>query len=269
MKSSKRFLGIYLALFHTFISLAQSPVHAPNAGLPNLVHEEAAARDLRSALNYLTSGNIPKDANLFGTVKISGPQEAGSHRIVITCKGSRKMKVQMDLPAGKSTYVLSAGRAIMRGPTGDNFRLHAINTASETVEYLPFAILEETDDPNMGIKAVGAGVVASTPVQVYKLSSAPATGFEHFRSDGRLDPVLVSIDPATNRILKLEKAQYSENGKFRHKVEILFSDYRVVGGVSIPFTQQRFSDGRLRSTLQLESVNFNTGHADSEFELAQ
>lgn len=46
-----------------------------------------------------------------------------------------------------------------------------------------------------------------------------------------------------------------------------FSDYRVVGGLAVPFRQQDSDGGQLLYTLQLTQVQFNVGLSDSEFTL--
>lgn len=236
---------------------------------PQPVRDESAINDLKHALTVLTNGTLPLDADMFGSMSISGPDAQKTYQVEIRCKGSRKIKTFVQKTSGTSIFVLRDGDAHMKGQDGTTLAFQPLNTATQTPEYLPFLLLSELNDVNMAVTTRENDTVAGTMTRIYELHPVPPPKHKHFADENRLKPVYVSIDPATSHILRMEQTRYSENGKFQHKVETIFSDYRVIDGISVPLMQQTFVDGRLRSTLRLNNVKFNTGYADSDFDLAQ
>jgi hypothetical protein len=78
------------------------------------------------------------------------------------------------------------------------------------------------------------------------------------------------VDPQTGLVSKLRFTSYSEDDDVtRTEVEIVYSDYRRVNGIAVPFHQQTYLDGRLRTELQLSDVQFNVAIPDSEFLLPE
>lgn len=48
-------------------------------------------------------------------------------------------------------------------------------------------------------------------------------------------------------------------------VQQVFSDYRRVGSIAVPFHQTTLLDGRIESDLQLSAIQFNVGVPESDF----
>ena len=77
------------------------------------------------------------------------------------------------------------------------------------------------------------------------------------------------VDPSTGAVTKLSFLSYSEDGVTKIQTTIVYSDYRIVSGVAVPFKQQTYVDGVLRTELQIQDVQFNTAIPATDFDLAE
>ncbi len=76
------------------------------------------------------------------------------------------------------------------------------------------------------------------------------------------------VDQATGLVDKIQYTNFSENDTTStQSIEIYFSNYQVISGISAPFTQTVYIGGSLDSTVVLTSISFNVGLPDSDFTL--
>ena len=78
------------------------------------------------------------------------------------------------------------------------------------------------------------------------------------------------IDPDSSMVSSMKYPNAAENDPgFIQQMEVLYSDYRNVNGVAVPFKQVTNADGALQSEITIESVSFGVGLLDSEFEFVK
>jgi hypothetical protein len=78
------------------------------------------------------------------------------------------------------------------------------------------------------------------------------------------------IDPTSGYVTKLSYTAFGDDDSAtRSRTEIVYSDYRIIQGIAVPFRQQRFVEGVLRGEIELESIQFNAAIPDAEFALPE
>ncbi len=79
-----------------------------------------------------------------------------------------------------------------------------------------------------------------------------------------------AVDQGSGLVTRVKYPVFLENSpRDQREVQILYSDYRAVQGIMVPFHQTRYVDGKIREELQLQSIEFNVGLQDSEFALPE
>ncbi len=131
-----------------------------------------------------------------------------------------------------------------------------------------FSDLVAAADTNVSVRYLGTETVAGQAAYRVEVSREPAPddpAGELRRQAGR---VTVWVSGATYLPILIEYTRVATDNPtaLRTRVRAL-SDYRVVGGLVVPFRQEDSANGQLLYTLQLTQVQFNVGLADSEFAL--
>lgn len=187
--------------------------------------------------------------------------------IVKKTKGTKMVRTEVQRPEGTRLRIVNSGIGALQFPNGTIRRLFPNNTVAERIEHIPaLSILSEWQSSNIEARYIGADTVNSSPVQVVAISFIPTSDPQWIGFYRSTTQTLFFIDQTTNLVSKIQYQNFAENdSNVSEKVEVFFSDYRLVSGVLVPFTQSSYADGRLRSTLTLTSFAFNTGLSDSEF----
>jgi hypothetical protein len=81
-----------------------------------------------------------------------------------------------------------------------------------------------------------------------------------------LSVVLYDIDPSTKLPTGLHFYTHPDDNMLANiPVDLLFSDYRNVSGVEVPFRIQRYLNGTLQLDITISSVTINPGLTDADF----
>ncbi len=164
--------------------------------------------------------------------------------------------------------ILNNGRGAIIRPDGSVKWLKIYNTAAFRVEFIPsFSLLAENSDPQISIRKLDDAVIQGQAVDVVELN------FESY--SGQLQEAIRAatrqryfISKATGLVLALEYDNLGEDGSTaRVRTQVLYSDYRSMNGLWVPFHQETYSDGNLESMLLLNSVSFGSGVSLTDFTL--
>jgi hypothetical protein len=203
-----------------------------------------------------------------GTLTLAGPSPKAMP-IVLKTQGTRKVRSELQTPEGTRVRILNDGRAAALRPDGSVKWLSVENTLAERVSHIPaLSLLAENADANVGVEYMGPGVVNGQPAEVVGLSFTPSSDVKQAAEFLELTRCLFFVDPGSGTIAKIEYTHYAEGHRSTNwKEEVFLSDYRSVEGVLVPFKQITLRNGELESALELSSIQFNVGLADSEFAL--
>jgi len=206
--------------------------------------------------------NSVADANVTGNLLFYSPR-GNPNPVPITIKirpnGSERAEVKF--PSATNLFISDGKNSRMF--IGEHQHVLApVTVAAHEISVLPqWSIVRHSPDESFGLKSFGQHDGLWT-VEVFPPERANA---QEELLMPRL-PTCVAIDESTNQIVRIEKLVRSETHLTRaHRETYLYSDYRVMNNVWVPYTQTRYIDGELYVTLKIDSVSFNNHFADGEF----
>ena len=210
-----------------------------------------------------------QDSQATGTITLARGADTPSYPVNIKCKGTRQTRFELQRSSGTIVRIVSQGRGQIHRPDGSVVNLLPKNTYGERVNHIPLlSLLAEAQNDNVVLQYQGTAVVDGRTTDKLALTLVPDPKHARIASLTATLNKLFFVDQSTGLILKIQFTNYSENypddGVQR---EVLYSDYRPVNGILIPFHQVTYNDGTLESDLVLNSVSFNVGLLDSDFTL--
>lgn len=186
-----------------------------------------------------------------------------SGAITFKTSGTEKVRSEFESPDGTVVRIVNAGSGTIQFPGKPPRRLSPKNTLFGGIRHLPAL----------------SRVLNATAVARSADLKAPLLAEAAFRNPGsaQTDAALIEvtkqrfeIDPTTGYVTKLSYTAFGDDDHMtRSRTEIVYSDYRFVQGVAVPFRQQRYVEGVLREEIALDSVEFNAVIADSDFVLPE
>jgi hypothetical protein len=191
--------------------------------------------------------------------------------VVLKTKGTDRIRIELQMPAGPQIRITNAGQAVIKKPDGNIKRLILNNTISERVRHIPaFSLLAELMSSAVEISGLEYKIVNGQAATVIPLCLPTSSDPNQAKQFCSMTKTKFFVDQETGMVSKMEYTNFTEeDGGSGAKVEIFYSDYRQVSGVAIPFRQDTYINGQLRSLLILDSVTFNSGLADSDFALPE
>lgn len=216
---------------------------------------------VQRALAALGSTQSVSDAICTGTLTLAREQDQ-TLKVTIKSKGTQMTRTESIGPKGTIVRIVNHGKGAIVGPDGSVKKLNLSNTIAERIGHIPaLSVLSEAIGPEVEVES-------QTPVQVndvVALSYTPDPAHSQLSLFLKMTRRLFFVDQATNLVSKIQFTRFSETGHAKQQVERLFRDYRSVGPLLVPFEQLTYVDGKLETTLNLSSVQFNVGLQDTEF----
>ncbi len=188
--------------------------------------------------------------------------------VVLESKGLTESRGEMQQPNGTSVRVLQGGQAAIKNADGSIRRLNQVNTFCEHVGYIPvFSLLAEAPNPTAQVELITSAGTNGSPDDIIAVSLGQSSDPGQVLIQQKLSRRLFYINSASGLVDKIEYTYYSDapNPGIPMSVQEIFSDYRNVAGIAVPFHRTTYLDGRLESDLQLSTVSFNVGIPDSDF----
>jgi len=219
---------------------------------------------VQALLNY-------QDSLASGTLTVYGGSSPLIFPITLKSKGTHETRVELQRPNGVSVRIVNQGQGTIQKPDGTVRTLVVGNLVGERVSHIPLlSLLSEYQNANISLAYQGTVPVNGQSTQLITLSFVPTNDPVQGPFFASLTQTLVYVDTTTNLIDKIQYKNYPENDQSNpHKIEVYFSNYQSVGGISVPFRQTTYDDGTLESDLVLSKADFNVGLLDSEFTLPQ
>lgn len=166
------------------------------------------------------------------------------YKQTLTYEFPGRYRNEYDWGSSTDAMELAGGRATSISSKGEWIREEPVRAAMERELYRnPLAILKARREPGFVALAGGAGRVDETPVELLKVAFRGAT-------------TTLAIDPGSGRILRA--AWRDRKGAYGDLVRT-FSDFREVGGLTVPFKIEESFNGRAvkSPTVRLDSVVIN------------
>lgn len=239
-------------------SSTQAPIRDPHA-------IALASRSLAAMGAPSASPQTNSRATGLLTMQFDTPVTAN---VVFESKGLTESRGEMQQPNGTSIRVLQGGQAAIKNADGSIRRLNQVNTFCEHVGYIPaFSLLAEVPNAAAQVELITSAGTNGSPDDVIAVSLGQSSDPGQVVIQQKLSRRLFYINSASGLVDKIEYTYYSDapNPGIPMSVQEIFSDYRNVAGIAVPFHRTTYLDGRLESDLQLNTVSFNVGIPDSDF----
>ncbi len=264
---SARYASLFVFLFLAVPSWGKQ---APQqAFAPQPIRDPQAVAALQQAVAAMGAA-IPSDSVATGTVTIVAGTETDQGTIRILTRGTNQTleEEEIDTPQAVRTQVFSQGEASETvGTTAAPFPLQRAVTSHCPDFPLPYltAILTNPDEE---LKVIG-------PEQMDGAAALHVEAINTFASNIKLQFLSgftttgIWLDAKTGLPLKISYVRRDTSQSPQIRMEVLFSDYRNIGGVLYPTSIQRFLNGTLWMTVTLQTVNFSTGLIDGDFPVVE
>ena len=213
-------------------------------------------------------GSIPRDAVATGTVtRYRGDvQEALS--VTVKARGARQHRTDLQAPVGQTSTIVNGDSAAAVKPDG-NYFIPTHSAISMQPWCFPFfSDLTAAADPAVSLRYIGTETVAGQLAHRVEIKREPSASDPLRLVRRRAGQLTVWISASTFFPIRIEYVRIANDNPTAARPGIrIFSDYRAVNGLALPFHQEEFAGGQRLYALQLNSVNFNVGLSDADFAL--
>lgn len=275
MPFTRPYVTVVLTLIFSISLFAQQTSTQQTAGAASqpASKDSAALATVQWAIAAMggNTGVTISDSQALGTLTLpssSGPMAIST---VYMTKGTRQIRIELQKPSGTTVRIVNNGDGVILRPDGSVQHLLMNNTLAERVSHIPaLSLLAENAEPVIKIDSLAYSTVAGSATKDVVLSRIPNMASPDASFYEQTTRHVFHIDSQSGLLLKMDYPNCAENDPGAcSKVETLFTDYRNVSGIMVPFHQQTYIDGNLTSDLVLSSVKFNVGLSSSLFTLPQ
>lgn len=224
------------------------------------------------ALLGLTGGTPVYDVVLTGAATRIAGSDHETGTVTFKARSTRDSRVGLNLASGQRVEILSA----LAGPSGGSWSgpngvfqpvaLH--NTFTDAAWFFPpLSSLASASSPDVIVSYVGQETWGGIAVQHLRFS-------RQARTKSQLAATLVhrlylmDFYLASDSLLPLAvrfNTHPDTDASTDIPTEVTFSDYRLVGGVRVPFQIQKFINGGLILDVSISNAAINVGLQDADF----
>jgi hypothetical protein len=226
--------------------------------LTQVLNTAGGASAVRAVQDYTATGDI--------TYYWAGEDVLGS--ATLRGKGVSAFRLDANLPSGTRSWCVLNGEGKLMEADGKITSIPVHNALRLGVLSFPLRrIAALVIDPSISIYDRGSVQMGARQFRQIRFEQPVPSAADPDGSVGRLGTFDVFIDPASNLIVGLHDQTHptrSMNVDIPHA--LYFSDYRAVNGVLMPFLISEWMGGQRIWSVQLASMTFNTGLADSDFQ---
>lgn len=209
-----------------------------------------------------------RDFTATGTITYFWAGEEVSGTVTVRGLGFSLFRLDAQLPSGDRSWFVTDIRGSVKDSDGVIKPIQYSNAVSKGCLTFPFLrIAAALSDPTFGISMAGTTTVnrrAGTVIQVRQ--TFPATD-DPAQDQARLNTKDYVIDSQTFALLETRDTLYSDDGRMLPVThQVLFSNFTPANGVSVPYSIVQKIDGQETWSMQLNSINFNTGLGADTFQ---
>lgn len=255
-------LGLLLA---TTIQAQQSSTPPPATP----VRDAQAAAILGASISAMSvGGSLPSDSTATGAVTETIGSESQEGTIQILTRGTGESLEEISLPDLSQTTIYSYSMAGQTTGSGAQQQLSGqLAMTSQTVLYPLPLLVGAMNNPDVSLEYVGQETINGALTNHIRI-------WNTFASKTYLQPLAsfsirdMWVDASTGLPARISFTQQAAGGRaFKTLVEIDYSNYQQTGGLAYPKTIQKSLNGTLWLTISIQSVAFNTGLQDSQFQI--
>jgi hypothetical protein len=213
-------------------------------------------------------GNLPADSTASGSITMIDGSSDNSGTIDITTRGTDQTSELITVSNGvsKATYSRGSASDTQHLSTKSHFSLELAATTQSAVFVLPLLtnVLSSSDFSVEYIDLEDINGRDSHHIRV-KNTYASQPDLTYLSEFTTRD---IWIDATTYLPIKMSYESRDGGGAApRTSIDVLYSDYKSVNGVLYPFTIEKYRNGTRWTVVSISKVLFNSGLADSSFNL--
>ncbi len=210
-------------------------------------------------------GIVPADSLGTGTVTLVAGSKTETGTIHILTRGVDQSLEEIQTSEGRRATIYSRGMADeFEGTSAKSLQLELVVT-SQSPDF-PLPLLAATlNDPDSAARYVGLESLDGTPTHHVRFWKAFARHpkLQHVAEFSAKD---LWLDAASGLPRKLAYVRRAASGAEPGiPLEVLYSDYRNVGGVLYPYRIEKSLNGTPWATISIANVVFNSGLTDTNF----
>jgi len=187
----------------------------------------------------------------------------------IKSRGLTQFRLDSQVPDGTWSFIVSNGAGVLNLPNGTSSSVPYQGTLNAGSLTMPIILISAAvgdtsvtviDD---GLVPLGSGQARQITVQQNLSTTSDPNGL--LSKTTKRD---YFFDPSSFLLLQVQDTVYPFNDAVNGGVQriIGMSNYQASNGVTVPFSISVSLDGQTLWSIQLTSINFNTGLSDSDFQ---
>jgi len=210
----------------------------------------------------------PFDSTATGSVTITAGSLTTEGTVTILTKGVTETSIQFHMPENPWTVIFANGQANKVEATQTTVYPLELAASSQCL-YFPLPYLYSVlSNPDYSIQYVGQetlGFSTANHILVQNTFNS-ATAYQSLSSFTTAD---IWLDATTALPVKIGMVHRDGGGSApRIPFSVVYSNYQTVSGIRYPFTIQEYVTDTLWATTTVQSVSFNSGLTDSNFQVA-
>lgn len=260
--------AILTSLFMALTCAANGQVNAPTPAAAKDTGAAAALTQLFRVTGWSKQA-APRDALLSGTLTRHFPDGDQAAPFTMKVRGADQYDY---LENGAIRFTANGTAGVVVGADGKAHRMPAQSAMSGRSLILPLSsTLLDWNAADVDVTLVGeSSINGESCIGVQLARKHPDSASDPFAATRRgAAPLTIWI--STVRAIPLRADYYrvaADNHTATFRETALFSDYRNVHGIVVPFRQDISIGGQLTYTFQFSDVQFNRGLTDSDFDVA-
>jgi|SRR5579859_5973933 len=209
-----------------------------------------------------------QDFTATGTITYSWANRPVSGSVNIYSKGLTEFRMESSVPAGTQELVVSGQEATLTPAYSTKAESPIFGMVTAGSLTFPAARISQILS-NASISVVFLGPVEWNGSQTYQIHIAlppdpRLTAGPNFSGLGEFN---LYFDAHSYQLLGLtERIWWDSDLRQSYAHELLFSDYRPINGMSVPFTITEKMSSQQTWSVSLNSISFNTGLSDALFQ---
>jgi hypothetical protein len=256
------FAASLLLISNTSVGIPQTPTTITSAPM----RDAQAVALLQQSVSVL--GVPPSDSTATGSVTTIAGSLTQQGTVTILTRGSAQTSIQFQMPTNPWTVVFASGQA-SKIETTQTTVYPLERAASSQCLYFPLPFLSSIlNNADYSVQYIGQEIVGtSTANHIVVQNTFNSTPTYKFLSPFAAADIW--IDAASGLPVKIGMIRRDGGGSApKIPISVVYSNYQNVSGVRYPFTIQEHITETLWATTTIQSVTFNSGLTDSNFQVA-
>lgn len=246
------FLSSFLSAQTTNAGPAKDPQGLAVVQQALLASNAASVRDLTA------SGTI---TYYWGSSEVQGSAQ-------VVALGADKFRIDALIPGGMRSWWVGGGSGQLRDTNGKINRIpydNALNLGALTFPLLRLSSLAQ--NTGLALKYLGKQTVDNADQLHLAIEGSTEKKQKSDAFSQELQNADFFIDSSSSRVVRIEDQTHPVGRPDLNLPHALvYSDYRKVNGVDVPFSISEYIGKARTWTLQLSQVSFNSGVSDSDFQ---